>query len=153
MTVRATESRLPAGFEAADLGEAAVVVGSNGSVDCALVSYLAGPLAAGFAVDYVVFVTNEVDVTSYEWKAELIGEKSGISAFLYQQQRYRHFENVYAGIVMIGLIGLLTDQVLAFVGRYLFPWESGKVGLLRMVRTLLRRRGSPAASVVGARAS
>jgi NitT/TauT family transport system permease protein len=80
--------------------------------------------------------------------AELIGEKSGISAFLYQQQRYRHFENVYAGIVMIGLIGLLTDQALAFIGRYLFPWESGKTGLVRMVRNLLRRRNAPAASVV-----
>jgi NitT/TauT family transport system permease protein len=83
--------------------------------------------------------------------AELIGEKSGISAFLYQQQRYRHFENVYAGIVMIGLIGLLTDQVLAFVGKYLFPWESGKTGLVRAVRGLFRRlfrRNAPSASVV-----
>lgn len=79
--------------------------------------------------------------------AELIGEKSGISAFLYQQQRYRHFENVYAGIVMIGMIGLITDQVLAFVGRYLFPWESGKTGLVRLVRTLLRRT-TPAPSAV-----
>jgi NitT/TauT family transport system permease protein len=74
--------------------------------------------------------------------AELIGEKSGISAFLYQQQRYRHFENVYAGIVMIGLIGLCTDQVLAFLGKYLFPWESGKMGLLRLVRGVLRKSGA-----------
>ena len=66
--------------------------------------------------------------------AELIGEKSGISAFLYQQQRYRHFENVYAGIVMIGVIGLVTDQLLAFVGRFLFPWESGNTALLRWSR-------------------
>jgi NitT/TauT family transport system permease protein len=79
--------------------------------------------------------------------AELIGEKSGISAFLYQQQRYRHFENVYAGIVMIGLIGLLTDQVLAFVGKYLFPWESGRTGLVRLLRAVLRRN-PPGASVV-----
>jgi NitT/TauT family transport system permease protein len=79
--------------------------------------------------------------------AELIGEKSGISAFLYQQQRYRHFENVYAGIVMIGLIGLLTDQMLAFIGKYLFPWESGKMGLRRRLRSLLRR-DTPSGSVV-----
>ena len=79
--------------------------------------------------------------------AELIGEKSGISAFLYQQQRYRHFENVYAGIVMIGMIGLITDQLLAFVGRYLFPWESGKTGLLRLLRTLLRRSPSATSAV------
>jgi NitT/TauT family transport system permease protein len=77
--------------------------------------------------------------------AELIGEKSGISAFLYQQQRYRHFENVYAGIVMIGMIGLLTDQFLAFLGKYLFPWESGKPGLMRLARSLRRSRPSPSA--------
>ena len=63
--------------------------------------------------------------------AELIGEKSGISAFIYQQQRYRHFENVYASIVMIGLIGLCCDQLLAWIGRYLFPWESGNTKLIQ----------------------
>ncbi len=66
--------------------------------------------------------------------AELIGEKSGISAFIYQQQRYRHFDNVYASIVMIGLIGLACDQLLARVGKYLFPWESGSSALPGLVR-------------------
>ena len=70
--------------------------------------------------------------------AELIGEKSGISAFLYQQQRYMHFENVYAGIVMIGVVGLATDQVLAFLGRYLFPWETGNTHLLRWTKGIQR---------------
>jgi NitT/TauT family transport system permease protein len=68
--------------------------------------------------------------------AELIGEKSGISAFLYQEQRYRHFDNVYAGIVMIGIIGLVTDQVLSFSGRFLFPWETGNTGLFRIFKQL-----------------
>jgi NitT/TauT family transport system permease protein len=78
--------------------------------------------------------------------AELIGEKSGISAFIYQQQRYRHFDNVYASIIMIGLIGLLSDQILAWVGRYLFPWESGNQGLNRFVHKV-RRWLSPKASL------
>jgi NitT/TauT family transport system permease protein len=68
--------------------------------------------------------------------AELIGEKSGISAFLYQEQRYRHFDNVYAGIVMIGIIGLVTDQTLGYLGRFLFPWQTGNAGLLRLLRQL-----------------
>lgn len=55
--------------------------------------------------------------------AELIGAKSGISAFLYQSQRYKQFDNVYASIIMIGLIGLLTDQILAFIGKRAFPWQ------------------------------
>ena len=70
--------------------------------------------------------------------AELIGEKSGISAFLYQEQRYRHFDNVYAGIVIIGLVGLITDQFLSFVGRFLFPWETGNSSLFRMFAQLKR---------------
>ncbi|MDX2053547.1 MAG: ABC transporter permease [Polyangiaceae bacterium] len=74
--------------------------------------------------------------------AELIGEKSGISAFLYQQQRYRHFDNVYASIIMIGLIGLLTDQLLAFVGGFLFPWEGEGQGLSRWIKNLRGRRAA-----------
>jgi NitT/TauT family transport system permease protein len=75
--------------------------------------------------------------------AELIGEKSGISAFIYQQQRYRHFENVYASIVMIGLVGFATDQLLAGLGRHLFPWESGNTRLVRWARRLWRRTPAP----------
>ncbi len=75
--------------------------------------------------------------------AELIGEKSGISAFLYQQQRYMHFDNVYAGIGVIGLVGLATDQSLAVIGRSLFPWETGNTRLLdfwaRLKRIVLVR--------------
>jgi len=70
--------------------------------------------------------------------AELIGEKSGLSAWLYQQQRYRHFDNVYAAIVIIGLVGLATDQFLALAGRYLFPWETGQTKLVRMMRAVRR---------------
>jgi NitT/TauT family transport system permease protein len=55
--------------------------------------------------------------------AELIGAKSGISAFLYQAQRYKQFDNVYAAMLMIGIIGIACDQFLALLGRGLFPWE------------------------------
>jgi NitT/TauT family transport system permease protein len=70
--------------------------------------------------------------------AELIGEKTGLSSFIYQQQRYRHFDNVYAAIVIIGLVGLGIDQLLAFFSRYLFPWESGNTRLLRFARGIRR---------------
>jgi NitT/TauT family transport system permease protein len=70
--------------------------------------------------------------------AELIGEKSGLSAFIYQQQRYRHFDNVYAAIVIIGVVGLVTDQVLAALGRQLFAWETGETRLARVVQAVRR---------------
>jgi NitT/TauT family transport system permease protein len=70
--------------------------------------------------------------------AELIGEKSGLSAFIYQEQRYRHFDNVYAAIVIIGLVGLFIDQILAFTARFLFPWESGNTALARLGKGIKR---------------
>lgn len=55
--------------------------------------------------------------------AELIGAKSGITAFIDQQGRYFNFDLVYAAIIVIGLIGLATDQFLQLLGRGLFPWQ------------------------------
>ncbi|MBV8629052.1 MAG: ABC transporter permease subunit, partial [Paraburkholderia sp.] len=55
--------------------------------------------------------------------AELVGTSSGITWYITQQARYQHFDNVYAAIMMIGIIGLGTDLVLACLGRKLFPWD------------------------------
>lgn len=55
--------------------------------------------------------------------AELIGTSSGITWFITQQARYKNFPNVYAAIMMIGIIGLGSDLLLARLGRRLFPWE------------------------------
>jgi NitT/TauT family transport system permease protein len=55
--------------------------------------------------------------------AELIGASSGITWFITQQARYQHFDNVYAAIMMIGILGFGTDLVLARAARYLFPWD------------------------------
>jgi len=55
--------------------------------------------------------------------AELIGTTSGITWFITQQARYQHFPNVYAAIIIIGIIGLGTDMFLALLGRRLFPWD------------------------------
>lgn len=58
--------------------------------------------------------------------AELIGTSSGITWFITQQARYKNFDNVYAAIIMIGIIGLASDLVLAKMGKRLFPWEQRK---------------------------
>ena len=55
--------------------------------------------------------------------AELIGTTSGITWFITQQARYQHFPKVYAAIFMIGIIGLGTDLVLAYLGKRFFPWD------------------------------
>jgi NitT/TauT family transport system permease protein len=55
--------------------------------------------------------------------AELIGTSSGITWFITQQARYQHFDNVYAAIILIGIIGLGGDMILAKLSRRLFPWD------------------------------
>ncbi len=55
--------------------------------------------------------------------AELIGTTTGITWFITQQARYQHFDNVYAAIMMIGILGFGTDLILGALGRRLFPWD------------------------------
>ena len=57
--------------------------------------------------------------------AELIGSTSGITWFITQQARYQNFENVFAAILIIGVIGLICDLVLMKVGQRLFKWKQG----------------------------
>ncbi|NHC02737.1 ABC transporter permease [Acinetobacter sp. 187] len=57
--------------------------------------------------------------------AELIGSTSGITWFITQQARYQHFDNVFAAILIIGVIGLVCDVVLMKLGQRLFKWKLG----------------------------
>jgi len=64
--VRKTERRLPAGFQAADLGES--VVASDGR--CALVSFATAPIVAARENTYVLFATDSglaASAQSFEW--------------------------------------------------------------------------------------
>lgn len=77
--------------------------------------------------------------------AEFIGASSGITFFINQQAKYRIYDNVFAAIIMIGIMGFTTDRVLAWIGRQIFPWQkTSKPGLLRSA--LLNRRRKEAAS-------
>lgn len=86
---------------------------------------------------------------------ELIGSMSGVSRFIYTQQRHFHFENVYAAIIMIGIIGFVTDQFLGVVGSVLFPWQRGSnpmlargLGWVKKLVTRVRSRPRSANSAV-----
>jgi NitT/TauT family transport system permease protein len=73
--------------------------------------------------------------------AEVVGVSSGITFFINQQATYRNFDNVYAAIIIIGLIGLATDQVLAFIGERLFVWKNPRPSRVRrFVLRLFARR-------------
>jgi len=58
--------------------------------------------------------------------AELIGTSSGITWFITQQARYKNFDNLFAAILIIGMIGLITDIILSQLGKRLFPWHQAK---------------------------
>ena len=58
--------------------------------------------------------------------AELIGTSSGITWFITQQARYKNFDNVFAAIMIIGIIGIVTDMLLARMGKAMFKWEKQK---------------------------
>lgn len=66
MAVRKTESRIPANFGAADLGQAAIAADAR----CALVSFVTSPLVVDRENTYVVFVTDpglSGSVQTFEW--------------------------------------------------------------------------------------
>jgi len=65
--------------------------------------------------------------------AEVVGISSGITFFINQQAKYRNFDNVYAAILIIGFIGLLTDLILGFIGQHLFGWRTGRTSLWRLL--------------------
>ncbi len=55
--------------------------------------------------------------------AEVVGASTGISWFINQQAKYRNFETLFAAIFIIGLIGVVSDLLLARLGKRLFHWK------------------------------
>jgi NitT/TauT family transport system permease protein len=69
--------------------------------------------------------------------AEVVGISSGITFFINQQAKYRNFDNVYAAILIIGIIGLVTDQIMGFIGDRMFAWRNARQSRLRTLVTRL----------------
>jgi len=61
---------------------------------------------------------------SWTWLviAELIGVKSGLTEFIETQGRWRNFDQVFPIIILIGLFGFGSDQLLSRLSDYLFPY-------------------------------
>lgn len=54
--------------------------------------------------------------------AELVAANSGLGHAILKAQRFLQTDKIFAGILIIGLIGLLTDQAFRLVHRKLYPW-------------------------------
>ena len=55
--------------------------------------------------------------------AELVAANSGLGYAILKAQRYMHTDKIFAGILLIGPIGLLTDQAFRWLSRRAFPWR------------------------------
>ncbi|PQZ46581.1 nitrate transport permease nrtB [Ochrobactrum sp. MYb15] len=66
-------------------------------------------ITAGIAWTYVIV-------------AELVGAESGMGIAILQSQRFLLTDQVIAGIVAVGILGVLTDLVFRFAHRKLFPY-------------------------------
>lgn len=54
--------------------------------------------------------------------AELVAANSGLGYAILKAQRFLQTDKIFAGIILIGLIGLVTDQLFRFCHRKAFPW-------------------------------
>lgn len=66
-------------------------------------------ITAGIAWTYVIV-------------AELVGADSGMGIAILQSQRFLLTDQVVAGIVAVGILGVLTDVIFRFAHRKLFPY-------------------------------
>lgn len=67
-------------------------------------------ISAGWAWSYLVL-------------AELVAGNKGVGYFVVQSQRYVQTDKVFAGILFIGLLGVLTDLAFRLSARRLFRWQ------------------------------
>jgi NitT/TauT family transport system permease protein len=54
--------------------------------------------------------------------AELVAANSGLGYAILKAQRFLQTDKIFAGIIIIGLIGLITDQLFRWAHRVAFPW-------------------------------
>jgi len=60
--------------------------------------------------------------------AELVAASEGLGFRIMQAQRYLATDRIILGILVIGLLGLITDMLFKLLYHRLFPWkESAKV--------------------------
>ena len=55
--------------------------------------------------------------------AELVASNSGLGYRILSSQRFFKTQTIFGSILIIGLLGLITDLLFAFLIKILFPWE------------------------------
>ena len=55
--------------------------------------------------------------------AEMIAASNGLGYIILKSQRYLATDTIFAGLILIGLIGLLTDFLFRLLSRIVAPWQ------------------------------
>jgi NitT/TauT family transport system permease protein len=55
--------------------------------------------------------------------AELVAANSGLGFAILKAQRFLQTDKIFTGILLIGLVGLMTDQGFRWLSRRCFPWK------------------------------
>ncbi|MDB5850523.1 MAG: binding-protein-dependent transport system inner rane component, partial [Rhodoferax sp.] len=58
--------------------------------------------------------------------AELVAANSGLGFAILKAQRFLQTDKIFAGILLIGFIGLAIDQLFRLLHRKAFPWLHGR---------------------------
>lgn len=62
---------------------------------------------------------------TYLVSAELVAASSGLGYSILKAQRFVKTDAIFSGIIIIGLLGLITDRIFAIVNKKLFHWVEG----------------------------
>lgn len=57
--------------------------------------------------------------------AELVAANKGLGYSIMKAQRFLNTEQIFVGILVIGLLGLIIDRAFAYLNKKLFPWAEG----------------------------
>jgi NitT/TauT family transport system permease protein len=101
-----------------DLVEAAYTLGSN---DWGIVRRVLIPMSAPEIAEILRLVLGWA--WTYVIVAELIGSSSGIGHMITDSQALLNTGQIIFGIIVIGVIGLISDFLFKYANRRLFPWS------------------------------
>ncbi len=76
---------------------------------------------------------------------EMVAAEGGIGRVIINSQRYLQTGKVLAGVLTIGLLGVLSDQLLQLIGWLLAPWRYDQPPILARPLSRLRTRVGTAA--------
>ena len=55
--------------------------------------------------------------------AEMVAASNGLGYMILKSQRYLATDTIFAGLILIGLIGLVTDWLFRLISRLVAPWQ------------------------------